>query len=270
MDMDSFQKYAIGIFDSGVGGLTVMRQLSQRLPAENMTYFGDTARLPYGNKSKKTITQYSIENAIFLVGQRVKLLVIACHTASSHAGEVLKQIFKVPTVDVIEPAVLRAVGATRNGRIAVLGTKGTILSGVYQQKLQTLLPKGKIFPIACPLWVHLVEERFMHHPASRLIVREYLQPLKEQEVDTILLGCTHYPLLRTLIEEEVGPDVLIVDPAETCAEQVVNILDQMNLHAPTPSVGMHQYFVSDDPDRFRVIGEDFLGHPLPRVEQVVL
>lgn len=265
---------SIGVFDSGVGGLTVMQQIVRSLPEESIVYFGDTARLPYGGKSPETIVRYSIENSIFLMQQNIKVLVIACHTASSHAADKLKQIFNIPVVGVIEPSAEKAVQVTRNRRIAVLGTRGTINSGVYQREIQLRLSDAHVTAIPCPLFVPLVEEQLAGHEAAKLIVKEYLAPLHKQHVDTVLLGCTHYPMLRALIEAELGSDVSIVDPAVTCAERVSEILHTQQWHTKErPNEGQvqqYKYYVSDDPEKFRKLGCEFLGMPLHYVETASL
>lgn len=255
----------IGMFDSGVGGLTVMRQIMRALPGQPIVYFGDTARVPYGNKSPDTITRYSIENVNFLMSHHIKLLVIACNTASSCSEEKLRELFDIPIVGVIEPASNKAVKATINGRIAVLGTRATIQSGAYQRAIHRQLPGAIVTALACPLFVPLVEERFISHAAASLIVKEYLAPLHKQQCDTVVLGCTHYPLLRTLIENELGRHVTIVDSAVTCAEQVAELLGTAQSHCPSSTTPQYQYFVSDDPDKCRAIGRDFLGIPLDGV-----
>jgi len=257
----------IGMFDSGIGGLTVMREVMRLLPHEQILYLGDTARLPYGGKSRETIIRYSIENAIFLLEHQIKMLVIPCNTASSAALDKLRSIFNIPVIGVIEPGAHKAAQVTRNGKIAVLGTKGTIASGAYQKEIQRLLPEAMVVPIPCPLFVPLVEEKFIHHPAARLIVEEYLKPLAKQEVDTILLGCTHYPLLQKLIEEVVGPGIHIVDSATTCAEKVAEVLKEQNLQNH-PHCPVHQFFVSDDPHKFQVHGEEILGSPIAHIRGV--
>ncbi len=255
----------IGLFDSGLGGLTVMKQIVSVLPQENVVYFGDTARLPYGGKSPETIIRYSIENASFLIQQQIKVLVVACNTASSYAIEHLQNMLDIPVIGVIEPGAEKAVSVTRNGRIAVLGTKATIASGMYQKQILSRLPSAYVKGIACPLFVPLVEEQFLASAAAKLIVKEYLAPLKEENIDTILLGCTHYPLLEKLIREEVGEEMKIVDSASTCAEKVRDLLSKANLQSRTLAPAEHRYFVSDDPERFRIMGSDFLGHPIQHV-----
>ncbi len=220
----------IGMFDSGVGGLTVMQEVVKALPRENILYFGDTARLPYGEKSRDTIIRYAIENTIFLMEQKIKMLVIPCNTVTSVALDKLKQIFNIPIVGVIEPGVEKVVQVTRSKHIAVLGTRGTINSGVYQREIALRLPNATIHALACPLFVPFVEEDMVRHPAAEIIVKEYLAALKGRKVDTILLGCTHYPLLRHLIQKELGDGVQIVDSASTCAEKVGLMLSQYAMH----------------------------------------
>lgn len=250
---------AIGIFDSGVGGLTVMQQLMHTLPDEHLIYFGDTARVPYGNKSSQTIIRYSIENTISLLEKNIKLLVVACNTASAFALPKLRQLFNIPIIGVIDAGAEKAVDITRNNRIAVLGTKGTIQSGAYQQAIHRLAPHAFVMPIACPLFVPLVEEQWLEHPAAKLIAQEYLHPLREQNIDTVLLGCTHYPLLSSLIQEQLGQEISIVDSASTCAHHTAHLLKERNLLSSTKE-GEHQYFVSDDPEKFRSLAERLFGH----------
>ena len=256
---------SIGIFDSGVGGLTVMKQLMAHLPNEHLIYFGDTARMPYGEKSRNTIVRYAIDNTIFLMEQNIKLLVIACNTASAFAKEKLQKIFKIPIVDVIEPGAEKAVQVTKNGRIAVLGTKGTVLSGVYQHEIQKKRPDATVFSIACPLLAPLMEEKFIHHSATRLIVREYISPYLNKGIDTVLLGCTHYPLIKILIQEEWGPNVEVVDSATNCAEKVADLIQEQHMGSSFRNPPAPIFFVSDDPSKFRAIGEDFLGSTLSDV-----
>lgn len=261
---------AIGIFDSGVGGLTVMKEIAALLPHENIVYFGDTARVPYGEKSQETIVRYTIDSALFLMEQNIKLLVIACHTASSYALEKLRKLFNIPVLGVIEPSVKKAVLATRNQRIAVLGTKGTVRSGVYQNEIRKRLPNAFVLATACPLLVPLIEEKLMDHQATKLIIQEYLKPVLEQQIDTLLLACTHYPLLKTQIEDIAGDQITIIDPAQACAEEirlVIDIKQNAISHAFPPD---HRWFVSDDPEKFRVIGSSFLGHSLHCVEKASL
>lgn len=259
------QDYPIGMFDSGIGGLTVMNQIARTLPHEHLIYFGDTARLPYGAKSPETIIRYSIENGIFLIRQKIKILVVACNTASSHALENLQQIFSVPVIGMIEPGAKMAVESSKNKRIAVLGTKGTIQSQAYQKAILQFEPKAEIFPVACPLFVPLVEEGWLDHQAAQLVVKEYLKPLKESKIDTLLLGCTHYPLLHDLIRREVGEEITIIDSAIACANAVKNQLSEKKLGSRKQEKPKYSFYVSDDPCKFQSLGSSFLGMPIENV-----
>lgn len=262
-------KRAIGMFDSGVGGLTVLQEVKRTLPQENIVYFADTARLPYGSKSPSTIVRYSIENAIFLMEQQIKVLVIPCNTATAHALEKLRKLLSIPIIGVIEPGAEKAAQITTHGHIAVLGTKGTIQSGAYKRAILSFKPDAQVLEIACPLFVPLVEEQFINHPATRLIAQEYLKPLKDQQSDTLLLGCTHYPLLRTMIQEVVGSQIALVDSATTCAEKVATFLQQNHLKAPGDQIPTYQYFVSDDPEKFKALGEEILAAKIDRVTSII-
>ncbi len=267
---NDLSKRPIGLFDSGVGGLTVMRQIMHALPHEPLIYFGDTARLPYGEKSAESIIRYSIENAAFLMQKDIKALVVACNTSCAFAWDKLKNLYDIPVIGVIEPGAERAVQVTKNGRIAVLGTKGTIKTGEYERAIKRRLPGAQVLSIACPLFVPLVEERFLNHPAAQLIVQEYLKPLRAMDVDTILLGCTHYPLLAKLIQGEAGDGVVIVDSATTCADKVKELLMQHSLQTNLKHPPSHQYFVSDDPRKFRSMGQEIINAAIPHVEVVDL
>lgn len=256
---------SIGVFDSGFGGLTVLQQLINVLPKESYTYFGDTARLPYGEKSGETIIRYSIENAMFLLEKNIKTLVVACSTASSYAIERLQQTFNIPIIGVIDPTAAAVVKASPNRRIAVLGTKATIHSQSYQKSISRLAPDAYILPIACPLFVPLVEEHYVDHPAARLIVQEYLKPIRENHIDTVLLGCTHYPLLKHLIQNELGEDIHIIDSARSCAEEVSRVLNEHQLHVTGNSTSCMNYFVSDDPHKFQKLGKTLFNLSIDHV-----
>ena len=257
----------IGIFDSGVGGLTVMRKIREKCPQESLVYYGDTARVPYGGKSAETILRYTVESSAFLMEQNIKALVIACNTASSYSLTRLKKIFNIPIVDVIGPGAEAATSATKNGRIAVLGTKATMASGAYQRAISQLLPQAFVLPVACPLLVPLVEERFHRHQAAELIVKEYLKEVKRAEIDTVLLGCTHYPILASLIQSELGKDIRLVDSASTCANRLAQLLKENKMEGKAPAE--MRFFVSDDPEKFRLIGRDFLGEEILHCEAVL-
>lgn len=265
--MNGHARNGIGIFDSGVGGLTVMRKIREKCPQETLIYYGDTARVPYGGKSAETILRYTVESSIFLMDQNIKALVIACNTAASYSLGRLNKIFNIPIIDVIGPGAEAAIKATKNGKIAVLGTKATIASGSYQKAISHLLPNAHIHPIACPLFVPLVEEKFHTHPATRLVVQEYLKEIKRSGVDTVLLGCTHYPILAPLIQEELGSSIQIVDSASTCADRLILLLKERGIEGNNPAES--RFFVSDDPEKFKLIGKDFLGEEIGHCEAVL-
>lgn len=257
---------AIGVFDSGVGGLTVCRELIRHLPNEQFLYLGDTARVPYGTKSPATVTQYALEAAAFLCERGIKLLVVACNTASAVALPRLRETFKLPVIGVLEPGA-RAAVASGGRRIGVVGTEGTINSGSYRQALLALNPAALVFSAACPLFVPLAEEAWADHPATRQIAAEYLAPLLAEDIDTLVLGCTHYPLLQVAIRAAVGPGVVLVDSAAATAREVAELLASGGL-AAAGATGSQRFFVTDVPTRFRRIGMGFLGAQLQSVEQV--
>lgn len=260
------QHRSIGIFDSGVGGLTVFKEIARLLPEENLIYLGDTARVPYGTKSVETVRRYALEAAEFLVGQGVKLLVVACNTASAVALPLLRERFQLPVIGVIEPGARRAV-ESRNRRIGVIGTEGTINSNRYPEAIHALLPDAQIFSAPCPLFVPLVEEGWAEHEIARLTALEYLQPLLAAHIDTLVLGCTHYPLLRNTLRHVLGEAVALVDSAEETAKMVQQLFQQQGLANPG-SGGHKTFFVTDVPTRFERVGEAFLGSHLGRVVQV--
>ena len=260
---------AIGVFDSGVGGLTVLKELMQTLPGEELVYLGDTARVPYGTKSPSTVLRYALEAATFLVAQHVKLLVVACNTASSVSLPALAERFNLPVVGVIEPGARKAVSITRSGRVGVIGTEGTVKSDAYARAIHALDPAIEVFSAPCPLFVPLAEEGWAEHPVARLTAQEYLQPLQDKGIDTLVLGCTHYPLLKTTIAEVLGDSVALVDSAEETALTVQQILVDRHLvreQRPDPP----RFFVTDVPTRFEKVGSAFLGRSLAEVRQIEL
>jgi glutamate racemase len=258
----------IGVFDSGIGGLTVVRELLQRLPGESIVYFGDTARVPYGSKSPATVARYSEEAAAFLLSRDVKMVVIACNTATAHAGARLTAQLPVPVVGVIEPGARAAVQATRTGRVGVIGTAGTIRSGAYDLAVRRMLADARVYAQPCPLFVPLVEEGWRTHQAARLIASDYLGPLHEMDVDVLILGCTHYPLLTQLIGECMGPGVALVDSAAETALEVEHILDTHDMRHPAGSPPEYTFVASDAPLRFRDVGRSFVGDIIRVVEHV--
>ena len=252
----------IGIFDSGIGGLTVFQEIRRRLPAENLIYVGDTARVPYGTKSPETVIRYSREIVQFLLKQRVKLIVVACNTASAFALPSLEQEFSVPILGVIKAGVQGGLKASRKKQLGVIGTEGTIRSRSYEVEIQRCEPTAKVTSLACPLFVPLVEEGWMETEAATLIAETYLGPLRG-EIDTLILGCTHYPLLKKIIQKVVGPTVTLIDSAEETSSAVVNLLKERQL-VKERGPGSEQFFVTDSPERFLKVGKLFVD----RLEQV--
>ena len=263
--MQSNPNNAIGVFDSGVGGLTVVRALMERLPFENIIYFGDTARVPYGVKSVETIRHFTAQITQFLLQKEVKLLIIACNTMAAVAAQVVRDLSSVPVLDVIEAGALGAIDTTQRKQVGVIGTPTTINSNAYARAIHQHAADIRIFSQACALFVPLVEEGWLDHEVTRLTAQEYLRPLLAQNIDTLVLGCTHYPLLIPLLQDTVGPDVRLVDSAETMAQQTAALLEKMNLANPQRLAPEYHFYVTDVPLRFHTIGERFMGRALPNV-----
>ncbi len=258
----------IGVFDSGVGGLTVAKELFHQLPNEDIIYFGDTARVPYGIKSRETVIRFSIENILFLLKQDVKLICVACNTVSSVALPEIKNHFRVPLVGVITPAVREAVYATQNKKVGVIGTKGTINSRTYENEIRQLDTEVNVTAVACPLFVPLVEEGWTKGDVVVDIVRKYLEPLKQARGDTVILGCTHYPLLKPVIEEVMGGGVALIDSAKQVAIEVKKILSGENMLNKENHRGKHKFYVSDNPEWFSGLAKRFLGKSVPDARKV--
>lgn len=259
----------IGIFDSGLGGLTVVKAIQKELPKEKLVYFGDTARIPYGTKSPDTIVRYARQIIrFFRKTQKVKCVVVACNTSSAWALETVRKEFSIPILGVIEPGAYAAVEVTRNGRIGIIGTEGTIASGAYVRAIRHLMPKARVFSKACPLFVPLVEEGKLTGPLTEAVAREYLRPLLKARIDTLVLGCTHYPLLKRTLSKVAGPKVKIVDSAEETARSLHRNLEmygvEMNGH------GGGKYFVSDLSRKFKEQAQRFLGRHIPKVEKIFI
>ena len=259
---------AIGVFDSGVGGLTVVREIHTILPHESTIYFGDTARVPYGPKSERLVTRFALQNSKFLVGLGVKAIVIACNTASSVALHVVREHIDLPVLGVIEPGAKAAVDTTRNGKIGVIGTLGTIESEAYHQAIHRHDPTFEVFGQACPLFVPLAEEGWSDRRPTVLVAEEYLAPFRAYNIDTLILGCTHYPLLKRVITEVMGSGITLIDSAEETAKELHHLLREGNMLHPQSEKVERSYFVSDVPRRFREVAERFLGGPLISVERV--
>ena len=249
----------IGVFDSGVGGLTVAAALRDVLPAENIFYIGDTARVPYGGKSPTTIERYSIEISGLLLAEQAKVIVVACNTASALAVPRLKELLKVPVVGVIQPGAQAAVAATRNGNIGVIATRATIYSRAYERAIHDVNPDVRVIGQACPLLVPLIEEGWLNDPITDQVIRRYLEKLVNEGIDTLVLGCTHYPLLRQAIKQFVGPEITLVDSAQNCALAVRSLLKTEKLAAPKTHLGQMQVALTDASDGFLRVAEEALA-----------
>lgn len=281
----------IGVFDSGIGGLTVLKELVRELPQENTVYLGDTARVPYGIRSAETVTRYSLEMADFLVGKGIKLLVIACNTASAFALTCVKERCDVPVVGVIEPGAKRAIETTRSGRIGIIGTEGTIRSNSYVNAISALrgsrpavikehgvkhfdryfeigLADLTIFTKACPLFVPLVEEDWVSSDVAALTAHHYLEGLKKEPIDTLVLGCTHYPLLKEVIAGIMGSSVQLIDSAVETVGEIREIIACHDMACDPAQQPTHRYYVTDAPERFRRVGERFLGRTIDHIEKI--
>ncbi len=266
--MNSQKDKPIGVFDSGIGGLTVVKRITAAMPNENIVYFGDTARVPYGSKSNETVIQYSIENTQFLMEKDIKALVVACNTASSVAIPVLKQKFNLPIIGMIKSGSSYAVSETKNKKIGVIGTRATIYNKAYRKEINKINKKIEVYEIACPLFVPLAEEGWMTHKATYTIAEEYLTDLKLVDVDTLVLGCTHYPILVNVIQDVVGDKVKLIDSGVAAAIAVKKELTKLDLLTNSSSLGNVEYYVSDIPTKFKDIAQLFLGRPIEKVNRI--
>lgn len=267
--MQFFNKTApIGIFDSGIGGLTVVKKILSMLPNEKIIYFGDTARVPYGSKSNSTVIEYANQDAKFLYKKNVKLIIVACNTASSVALDNLRKEFDIPIIGMIEPGAKYALSKTKNGKIGVIGTHSTINNQAYSKKLKLLNSGVEVFEKACPLFVPLAEEGWTDHKATELIAEEYLEELIKKKIDTLVLGCTHYPVLTEVIQKVMGAEVTLIDSGTAAALEVEDYLNGIGLRNDSNQIGKHQYYVSDLPAKFKIIAERFLGTTLEHIEKI--
>jgi glutamate racemase len=260
----------VGIFDSGIGGLTVARAIYERLPHESTIYFGDTARVPYGPKSPETVKRYSLEILRWLLDQNVKAVVVACNTSTAHALRDMQQASAVPVLGVIKPGARAAIASGREGPIGVIGTAGTIASDAYNRAIQALAPGVQVVQRACPLFVPLVEEGWFDHAATQMVATDYLRELREACVRSLVLGCTHYPLLKPLLQRVMGPEVKLIDSGEATAAALDTILVDKGLQAQPGAEAHHRFVVSDDEARFRQVGSRFIGERLGKAEVVPL
>ncbi|MEW6585058.1 MAG: glutamate racemase [Nitrospirota bacterium] len=259
----------IGVFDSGIGGLTVLKEIIRVLPLESTIYLGDTARVPYGIRSAETVRRYSFENTRFLSSKDVKLLVIACNTASSVSLDSIKSSISIPVIGVIEPGATAAVRATRNKKIGVIGTAATVRSSAYTKAIQAIDGSIDVFGLACPLFVPLVEEGWTEGHIASLIVKQYLDGIKER-IDTLVLGCTHYPLLKKVISEVVGEEVALIDSAVETSREIKALLEESGLNRGNGGRPRRDFYVTDSPERFVTVGENFLGEEIRHIEKIAV
>ena len=261
----------IGVFDSGVGGLTVAREIMRQIPNERIVYFGDTARVPYGSKSKDNIIKFSRQIIRFLQTENVKAIVIACNTASALALDEMQQEFDLPILGVVKPGAKVAVETTVNKRIGIIGTEANIRSGVYTRYIKSLDDEAKVFEKACPLFVPLVEEGWLHDDITLQVASRYLEELKEKDIDTLIMGCTHYPLIRSTIRKVMGDKVNLVNPAYETAIELKNLLERDNLankcDVDSPS-GMYRFYVSDAEEKFKLFANSILPFDITMTKQI--
>jgi len=258
----------IGVFDSGIGGLTVLKELMNTLPNESFVYFGDTARVPYGPRSKDTIIKYSCQCARFLLSKDVKAMVIACNTASATALNTLKEKFDIPIVGVIEPGASAAVLSNKNGRVGIIGTLATVNSGAYARAIKNIDNSKEIVSNPCPLFVPIVEEGWANTEVARLVAEEYLKPIIQGNVDTIVMGCTHYPLLKGVVGKIMGEGVALIDPACETSKKFKDILADRDIKSSENAASICRYYVSDDPEKFIRIGDAFLEKNIDNIEKI--
>ncbi|RJQ54736.1 MAG: glutamate racemase [Nitrospiraceae bacterium] len=258
----------IGVFDSGVGGLTVMREIMRQLPEENILYLGDTARVPYGTRSPETVVKYSVENTEFLMSRGIKLLVVACNTSSSVSLDILKDKFPVPVIGVVEPGARAAVANTRLKKVAVIGTETTIKSGSYEKAIKALDGSIKVSGVACPLFVPLIEEGWLEGEVVTLTAEKYLEPLKHNGADTLVLGCTHYPMIKGVIERVAK--IPLIDSAIETAKEVRRALGAADMLRQDSTDGVKEFFVTDATEKFVRTGERFFGHRIINISKISL
>lgn len=270
MDIDMKKTAPIGVFDSGVGGLTVAREIMRNLPKEDIVYFGDTARVPYGSKSKDNIIRYSRQIINFLQTKGVKAIVIACNTASALALDTVKDEFDIPIIGVVEPGAKAALQVTENKKIGVIGTEATVKSSMYEKIIQGIDSEVSVVAKACPLFVPLVEEGFKKHQVTDEIIDYYLADLRASDIDALILGCTHYPLLRSKIREYVGENITLVNPAYETAMDLKRILQEMDMENPDieGDHGSYSFYVSDAADKFKQFANSILPYDIETTKQI--
>lgn len=259
---------AIGVFDSGVGGLTVAREIIRQLPEESITYFGDTARVPYGSKSKDTIIRYSRQIIRFLKTKNVKAIVVACNTASAFALDTIEKEIDIPIIGVVKPGAKSAVESTKNKRIGIIGTEGTIKSELYTQYIRSIDPEITVVGKACPLFVPLVEEGMLHDSVTDEVASRYLESMKEENIDSLILGCTHYPLLRSTVGKIMGPEVNLVNPAYETAISLDGLLRQNGIRADKDAKPEYEFYVSDAEEKFKEFANSIMPLHIEKINQI--
>jgi glutamate racemase len=260
----------IGVFDSGIGGLTVLKEIIRELPNESTIYLGDTARVPYGIRSPETVVRYSFENTKFLSTKEIKLLVVACNTASSVSLDAVKNSISIPVIGVIEPGAKAAVTATKNKKIGVIGTEATVKSGSYTKAIKAIDGDIEVFGVACPLFVPLVEEGWTEGTIATMIAAKYLDDIKGRGIDTVVLGCTHYPLLKQVIADVMEEGVKLIDSAIETSREIRRILEVLDLKNEEKGMQSREFYVTDSHERFLRVGEQFLGQKIEHIERIVL
>ena len=258
----------IGIFDSGIGGLTVVKEIMEQLPNESIVYFGDTARVPYGSKSKETVTRYSFQCINFLLEKKVKAIVVACNTASAASLDAIKQSYDIPIIGVVEPGAIAACKVTKLNRIGIIGTEGTVSSGAYEKEINIINNDVKMVLKACPLFVPIAEEGWQDTQIAKLTAKEYLESLKEKGIDALVMACTHYPLLESTISEIMGEDIQLVNPAFETAKALKAALHELNIQSISNRDSSYDFYVSDNPVKFKKVGENFLRKPISYVQKI--
>jgi glutamate racemase len=260
----------IGIFDSGIGGLTVLKEIYKQLPHEGTVYLGDTARVPYGIRSPETVTRYSFENTRFLFSKEVKMIVVACNTASSVSLAAIRSSVSVPVVGVIEPGAKAAAAATKNKKIGIIGTEATIKSNSYAKAIKDIDDSIDVFGVACPLFVPLVEEGWTDGKIAEMTAEKYLQEIKHNDIDTLVLGCTHYPLLKGILSQVMGGNVNLIDSAIETAGEIRTVLQNLSLLNPSGEGVIREFYVTDSPEKFKTFGERFLGETIEYIKKIKL
>ncbi len=260
----------IGIFDSGIGGLTVLKEIVNELPWENTLYLGDTARVPYGVRSPEIVTRYSFENTRFLFSKGIKMLVVACNTVSSVSLDAIRKSIDIPVIGVIEPGAKAAAAATRNGKIGVIGTSATIRSGAYTNAIRSHNPPVEVFSLPCPLFVPLVEEGWTEGPVVELTAERYLADMRAKGIDTLVLGCTHYPLLKPVLSKVMGEGVMLIDSAIETAREMRSVLGDSSLIKASADAAVREFYVTDSPEKFLDVGERFLGRKISFIKKISL